>query len=152
MHGRSGEKPNSPPEYRLHPHILIHVWIDIHCLYKRLFAVYGLATGEVGTFACTTPGILGRGYGQIEPLVVCAKAVENFQSVLVRVLVNPHREGTLAPLLSQKPQRGDNEHISTGAATHGLQPLQHFFGNPHRLAFVHPPNILRHHERRPTGS
>jgi hypothetical protein len=30
MHGRSGEKPNSLPEYPLRSYILIHVWIDIH--------------------------------------------------------------------------------------------------------------------------
>ena len=54
MHGRSGERPNSPPEYPLGPHILIHAWIDIHALYKHLFVPHGLAIGEVCVLVCTT--------------------------------------------------------------------------------------------------
>jgi hypothetical protein len=41
----------------------------------------------------------------------------------------------------------DIEHIFTGIAAHGLQPLLHFFRDPHRLALAHPPNTLRHQRR-----
>ncbi len=47
MHGQSGEKPNSPPEYPLRPYISIRVRIDFHVVRKNLFAPHGLAKGEV---------------------------------------------------------------------------------------------------------
>jgi hypothetical protein len=55
----------------------------------------------------------------------------------VRVLVDPHRKGAPPSLLSQIPHRGDVEHICTGVAAHGLQPLQYFFRDLHGLAWVH---------------
>src|SRR5215210_2506307 len=90
--------------------------------------------GSYGVLAPPPPG----GYS-----LVCPEALEETSTVFLRVLVNPHHESTLSPLLAQEPDGGNVEHIGAGVAAHGLQPLQHVFRDPHRLAFTHPSNSLR---------
>ena len=46
MHWWSGELGFSPPEYRYEAHILIHIWIDIHCGAQTFVCAHSLATGE----------------------------------------------------------------------------------------------------------
>src|SRR5215211_1165276 len=75
--------------------------------------------------------------------LVGSEALEETPAVFLRVLVDPHHEGALSPLLAQVPDGSDVEHIGAGVAAHGLQPLQHFFGDPHGLFLVHRQHILR---------
>ncbi len=39
--------------------------------------------------------------------------------------------------------RGGVEYVGAGVAAHGLQSLQRFCRNPHRLALAHPPITIR---------
>ena len=76
--------------------------------------------------------------GTMSKLGLRPEAVENSAGVLLWMLVNPQREGASPPLLSQISHSGDIEHVRTSVAANGLQPLQHFFRDPHRFALTHP--------------